>query len=311
MEPSRFQEFSRREWARFADSSDVTLEPAEIRDLTGFNDVLSLDEVQKIYLPIQWLLNLCISTSVPERKVVDSFIGHVQPRIPFMVGIVGSVAVGKTSIARLLRRLLSELPVEPTVELVATDGFLLPNSQLEKRGLMKRKGFPESYDLSALVSFLSSIRAGVPEVSVPVYSHHLYDRIPGAVQVVSCPDVLILEGLNLLLDTFPADAPHPSVLVSDFLDFSIYVDAEEQHIREWYIDRFLALRNTAFRDPASYFCWASALGLDEAVETAGQIWTEVNRPNLFTNILPTRHKANLILEKGADHLVQKVLFRRN
>lgn len=309
--PGRFplyHDFSRAQWAALRGSVPMTVLAHELAHLEGLGDVLSLDEVEEIYLPLCRLAGLHAAASRGVQQITGDFLGRPFTGVPYVIGIAGSVAVGKSTIARLLQTLLAELPGRPAVELVTTDGFLYPNAELERRGLMQRKGFPESYDRRRLVSFLAAVRSGEADLQVPVYSHLTYDVQPGRAQVVSLPEILIVEGLNLLQNT--ARDGVSDILVSDFLDFSIYVDADQRHIRQWYVDRFLALRLTAFRDPASFFHRYSRLTDDEAASTAGQIWDEINYPNLVQNILPTRSRARLVLEKGADHLVRGVRLRR-
>ena len=252
------------------------------------------------YLPLSRLLNLYVATAQSLHRVTDTFLGKPAAKVTYIVGIAGSVAVGKSTTARILQALLARWPDHPRVDLVTTDGFLFPNRVLEERGLMTRKGFPESYDQRALVRFLADVKAGVAEVSAPVYSHEAYDIVSDQQLTVRQPDVLILEGLNVL----------QGGAVSDFFDFSIYVDADEAHIEQWYIERFLTLRETVFRSEHSFFRRFAALTDDEAVSTARQIWTEINGRNLRENILPTRERAHLILEKGPDHAVRTVRLRR-
>jgi type I pantothenate kinase len=272
--------------------------------------VLTTGEVEEVFLPLARLISLYVRASADVQHVAASFLGRQLTPVPFVIGIAGSVAVGKSTASRVLQALLSRLPARPAVDLVTTDGFLFPNAVLEGRDLMKRKGFPESYDLRALVSFLAAVRGGQPEVAVPVYSHLTYDVVPGACQVVRRPDILIIEGLNVLQQASTAAGRVPTVRVSDFLDFTIYLDADQAHIRQWYIDRFLALRDGAFQDPASYFHKYSALTRDEAIGTAGQIWDDINGPNLRHNISPTRSRARIIMEKAEDHRVRRIRLRR-
>lgn len=303
-----YLDFSREEWAALRGARPMPLKEDELPQLEGLGDVLSLEEIEKIYLPLCRLLSLHIAASGGMKQVTGDFLGRSLSDVPYIIGIAGSVGVGKSTLARVLRALLAELPQRPVVDLVTTDGFLYSNAELERRGLMKRKGFPESYDRRRLVDFLAAVRGCWPDLQVPVYSHLVYDLVPDQVQVVSRPEILIVEGLNLLQNTARDGASER--LVSDFLDFTIYVDAREQHIRRWYTDRFLMLRRTAFTDPASYFHRYSQLTDDEATTTAGQIWDEINCPNLMKNILPTRGRARLVLEKGMDHLVRRVRLRK-
>jgi type I pantothenate kinase len=306
---SRFIRFSRDEWARLRDSTPLTLTEADLDRLRSLNDKVSMDEVVQVYLPLSRLLNLYVETAQGLYRATATFLGNHQAKVPFVIGIGGSVAVGKSTISRILEALLSRWTNHPRVDLVTTDGFLYPNAVLEERGLLRRKGFPESYDRGRLVRFMAEVKAGTPEASAPVYDHQRYDIIPGEFQVVRQPDILILEGLNVL--QAPEHRPHLSQLyVSDFFDFSIYVDADETDIEQWYVERFLTLRDTIFRDPTSYFHRYSALLETEAREVARGIWRDINWVNLRENILPTRERAHLILWKGPNHFVQNIQLRR-
>jgi type I pantothenate kinase len=303
-------DLDREAWSALSASTPLPLTDADVERLRGLGDPIDLAEVDAIYRPLSRLLDLYIEAAAHRREATSTFLrGNGKP-VPYVIGIAGSVAVGKSTVSRLLRELVARWPATPRVELITTDGFLLPNAELERRGLMQRKGFPESYDRRALVRFLSKVKSGRPEVSAPVYSHLVYDIVPGEKVVVRQPDVLIVEGLNVLQPPRPT-AEHPSSLaVSDFFDFSIYVDAREQDVRQWYVDRFLSLRSTAFARPESYFHRYAALSDDEAVETAEHIWDSINAPNLRENILPTRSRATLVLTKGSDHSVQRVRLRK-
>ena len=306
---SRFIEFSRAEWARLRLSTPLPLSEAQLRPLVGLNEWMSLDEVSDIYLPLSRLLNLYVGATQRLHDATTTFLGGTSPRMPYVIGVAGSVAVGKSTASRVLQALLSSWPSHPRVELVTTDGFLYPLDVLATRGLLHRKGFPESYDVRRLVRFLADVKSGVPEVSAPVYSHLAYDIVPGEYQVVRQPDIVIVEGLNVLQTGSGRGGKIP-MFVSDFFDFSIYVDAHEANIEQWYIERFLTLRATLFQNPSSYFHRYAALTPDEAVETARRIWETINLVNLRENVLPTRERAHLILEKGRDHAVRRVKLRK-
>jgi type I pantothenate kinase len=307
---SAYTNFSRAEWARLRDTTPLTLSETDLAELQGLNEQLSMDEVKEVYLPLSRLLNLHAAASRELMRVTDRFLGKTVASSPYILGVAGSVAVGKSTTARVLRALLARWPDHPRVDLVTTDGFLYPNRVLEERGLMARKGFPESYDLRRLVRFVADLKSGAAEVTAPVYSHLVYDIVPGEEQVVRRPDLLILEGLNVLQggDRRPEDEGRP--YVSDYFDFSIYVDAEEPHIKEWFLQRFRRLRETAFRDPKSYFQKYAHLSEAEATAFASRVWEEINGANLRENILPTRERAHLVLEKGPDHHVERVRLRR-
>ncbi|GAB3600227.1 type I pantothenate kinase [Microbacterium tumbae] len=303
---SPYREIDRGEWARLALGLDQPLTETEVVALRGLGDRLELDEVREVYLPLSRLLSLYASATRQLGAATSAFLQEDDTTTPFVVGVAGSVAVGKSTIARLLRELMSRWPGTPRVELVTTDGFLYPNAELERRGLMDRKGFPESYDRRALISFLTEVKSGADEVRAPFYSHMRYDIVPDAHVVVRRPDVVIVEGLNVLQ---PPPAPN-DVAVSDLFDFSIFVDADTAHIERWYVDRFLALRQGAFSNPSSYFNVFAHLTDEEAVQTALGYWNDINMPNLVENVMPTRHRATLVLNKGADHAVESVLLRK-
>jgi type I pantothenate kinase len=309
MTVSRYTSFNRAEWARLRDATPLTLSEADLTELRGLNEQLSMREVEEVYLPLSRLLNLHVAATRELERVTDRFLGKTVAPNPYILGVAGSVAVGKSTTARVLRALLARWPDHPRVDLVTTDGFLYPNRVLEERGLMARKGFPESYDRRRLVRFVADLKAGVAEVTAPVYSHLVYDILPGEMQVVRQPDILILEGLTVL-DGSDVRSVDDSLFVSDHFDFSIYVDAPEAHIKEWFLQRFRRLRETAFRDPKSYFGKYAQLSEEEAQAFAGRVWDEINGVNLRENILPTRERAHLILEKEPDHAVGGVKLRR-
>jgi type I pantothenate kinase len=305
---SRFVEFSRAEWARLRASTPLPLTEPQLRGLVSLNEPMSLDEVADIYLPLSRLLNLYVAATQNLHNATATFLGSAAPRVPYVVGVAGSVAVGKSTASRVLKALLSRWPGHPQVDLVTTDGFLYPQRVLEARGLVRRKGFPESYDVRRLVRFLADVKSGAPEVSAPVYSHLAYDILPGEYQVVRQPDIVIVEGLNVLQTG--GSRPGRPMFVSDFFDFSIYVDAHESDLEQWYIERFLALRETVFQSPSSYFHRYASLTTAEAIETARTIWRTVNLVNLEENVLPTRERAHLILTKGRDHAVRRIRLRK-
>ena len=301
---SPFVDFSRAEWARLRASTPLTLIDSDLTTLRGINERIDLDEVAAVYLPLSRLLNLHVAAAQALHQTTDTFLGTPPERVPYVIGIAGSVAVGKSTTARILQALLARWPSHPRVDLVTTDSFLYPNRVLEERGILNRKGFPESYDQRALVQFVADVKAGTADVEAPVYSHLTYDLVPDQRVVVTHPDVLIVEGLNVL------HAGGGRLFVSDYFDFSIYVDAQEADVEKWYEERFLTLRETAFRDPSSYFRRFAQLSEADAIATARQIWAEINGVNLRENILPTRERARLILEKGPDHLVRAVRLRK-
>jgi type I pantothenate kinase len=307
---SRFIELSRAEWARLRASTPLPLTESQLRGLVGINERMSLDEVADIYLPVSRLLNLYVAATQELHRATATFLGSDTPRMPFVIGIAGSVAAGKSTAARVLKALLSSWPNHPSVDLLTTDGFLHPRRVLEARGLMQRKGFPESYDVRRLIQVLADVKSGVPEVAAPVYSHLVYDIVPGETQVVRQPDVLIVEGLNVLQTGGARGESRRMMFVSDFFDFSIYVDANESDLEYWYVERFLTFRETVFRNPSSYFHQFADLAVEDAIDTARGIWRSVNLVNLRENVLPTRERAQLILEKGRDHAVRRVRLRK-
>lgn len=301
-----FLSFNRQQWAELRKSVPLTLTEQDLKPLLGINEELSLDEVRTIYLPLVRLINYYIEERIQRQQVMNRFLGVNPDKVPYIISIAGSVAVGKSTSARILQSLLSQWPEVRKVDLITTDGFLYPLEKLQKDNLLHKKGFPVSYDTSRLVRFLADIKSGKPNVKAPVYSHLVYDIVPDQFDVVDQPDILILEGLNVL----QTDDRSTQTFVSDFVDFSIYVDADENLLKKWYISRFLKFRQSAFSDPNSYFKHYASLSEEEAVSTASRIWDEINGLNLRENILPTRERANLILTKGADHAVELVKLRK-
>jgi type I pantothenate kinase len=307
---SPYRVFSRAEWAKLREDTPMTLTPDEVTRLRSLHDRLDMSEVEEIYLPLSRLLSLYVAATQRLFVAQQRFLGTEDSKVPFIIGVAGSVAVGKSTTARVLQALLKRWPNVPTVDLVTTDGFLLPNAILEREGLMEKKGFPESYDLPALLRFLSDIKAGRRPVRAPVYSHLCYDVMPNQWIEIDRPDILIVEGLNVLQTARPPRDGKAIPYVSDFFDFSVYLDADEDVLQGWYVDRFLTLRGTAFRDPKSYFHRYSTLSDAEAVATATSIWKRINLVNLHESILPTRQRADLILKKRENHLVGEVALRR-
>jgi type I pantothenate kinase len=309
-QPNPYRVFSRDEWAHLRADTPLTLTVDDLVRLQSINDPISVDEVVAIYLPLSRLLSLYVAATQGLFKATQRFLGAEDGKAPYVIGIAGSVAVGKSTTARVLKALLSRWPNTPKVELVTTDGFLFPNAELKRLGLMERKGFPESYDAAAIVRFLSAVKAGERNVHAPAYSHLTYDVLDGEGVTVDRPDILIFEGLNVLQPGRLAKDGRAIAFVSDFFDFSIYLDAEEALLRQWYIQRFMRLRQTAFQDPRSFFKRYADLKEAEALAIATGLWEKINLPNLLENILPTRPRAGLVLRKGASHMIEEVALRK-
>ena len=305
----RFVHVSRDEWADLRAATPMTLRDPELDRLRGINERIDLDEVATVYLPLSRLLNLYVNATQDLHKVSATFLGSISPKVPYIIGVAGSVAVGKSTVARILQTLLAQWPDHPKVDLITTDGFLYPNAVLEERGMMGRKGFPESYDTRELLRVLREIKSGAASVEAPVYSHVVYDIIPDRRVVIEQPDIVILEGLNVL-QTGPARGERATEFVSDYFDFSIYVDAAVADIEQWYVERFITLRESVFQDPDSFFRHYAGLTDDEAIDIAHGIWREINGRNLRENIAPTRERASLIVRKRKDHRVERVSLRR-
>ncbi|HZY52942.1 MAG TPA: type I pantothenate kinase [Reyranella sp.] len=312
MRDDAYRTFTRAEWAKLRANTPLTLAEADIASLRGVNDKVSLEEIADVYLPLSRLLNLHVRAARNLNGVTDTFLGQPVGGRTYIIAVAGSVAVGKSTFARVLRALMARWPDHPAVDLVTTDGFLYPLRELQAKQLMSRKGFPESYDTRRMVQFLADVKAGHAEVRAPVYSHQAYDIVPDDWQTVRRPDVLIFEGLNVLqpgLSGGTGGRP-ASVILSDFFDFSIYLDARTSDIEAWYLERFLLLQRTVFQQPTSYFHHLKDLGPDEARAAGHRIWTEINGVNLRDNILPTRERAHVVLSKGADHSIEQVSLRQ-
>ncbi|MEH7385656.1 type I pantothenate kinase [Bacillus sp. JJ1521] len=302
---TNYIEFNREKWAELRNKTPLLLTAEELESIRGINEEISLQEVEEIYLPLTRLINLKVEASQQLQGVTNSFLDYKAKKVPYIIGIAGSVAVGKSTAARVLQTLLSRWDNHKKVGLVTTDGFLYPNATLESKGLMSRKGFPESYDTQKLIQFMMKVKSSKRKVEAPLYSHLTYDVLKDKVEMIDQPDILIVEGINVL----QVSKAH-SVFVSDFFDFSIYIDADVRNIKNWYIERFLTLQKTAFQNPKSYFHRYTELSLDEAIQKATDIWEEINAKNLRENILPTRRRAKVVLKKGEDHLMEKVYLKK-
>jgi len=308
--PSPYATFTRQDWAKLRADTPLTLDAADLDRLSSLNDPIDVNEVEQIYLPISRLLAFYVTARQQLFRATQRFLGHGETRVPYVIAVAGSVAVGKSTTARVLRALLARWPATPKVDLVTTDGFLLPNAVLQREGLMNRKGFPESYDVQALIRFISDIKAGKREVTAPVYSHLVYDVVRGEQLVVDRPDIVIIEGLNVLQTGDKPQNGRVTPFVSDFIDFGIFLDADEPLLHRWYVERFMRLRETAFRDPQSYFRKYAQVSKTEAMEQAEKLWADINLPNLRENIRPTRPRADLILKKGRSHRIDEVRLRK-
>ncbi|AGI90098.1 type I pantothenate kinase [Streptomyces albidoflavus] len=311
-EATPYVDLTREQWSALREKTPLPLTADEVEKLRGLGDVIDLDEVRDIYLPLSRLLNLYVGATDGLRSALNTFLGEKgeQSGTPFVIGVAGSVAVGKSTVARLLQALLARWPEHPRVELVTTDGFLLPMAELRARGLTARKGFPESYDRRALTRFVADIKAGKDQVTAPVYSHLVYDIVPDRRLTVNRPDILIVEGLNVLQPALPGKDGRTRVGLADHFDFSVYVDARPEDIERWYLNRFRKLRATAFQDPSSYFRRYTQVSEEEALDYARSTWRTINLPNLVENVAPTRGRANLVIRKGPDHKVRKLSLRK-
>lgn len=304
---SPFVEISRSDWAALGQNTELPLTEAEITQIRGLGDFLDLKEVTEVYLPLSRLLNLYVTEAQKLHDVTSNFLGERAKRTPFIIGVAGSVAVGKSTVSRLLKEMLSRWETTPKVALITTDGFLYPNAELEKRNLMHRKGFPESYDRLALLKFVADIKSGAESVAAPVYSHLSYDIVADEQVTIESPDVVIIEGLNVL----QSPGQDQDVALSDYFDFKIYVDADVAYVTEWFLNRFKQLREGAFTNPKSYFHKYAEMDFDKALERANEIWQTINLPNLVENIQPTKSRATLVLRKGENHAVESVLLRKS
>ncbi|MBT4522666.1 MAG: type I pantothenate kinase [Halieaceae bacterium] len=308
--PSAYRHFSARQWAALRTEAPNVLSESEVIALRGSGEVIALEEVKRIYLPLSRLLNLYVGVTQDLHRVTSSFLGQLQPKVPYIIGLAGSVAVGKSTTARILQALLARWPNHPKVELITTDGFLHSNAVLEEKGIAERKGFPESFDTRTLISFLNAVKSGKGNVQAPVYSHEFYDILPGEYLLINQPDILIVEGLNVLQIPHKKEGSEALPAISDFFDFSIYLDAEVEHIEQWFLERLLNLRATAFKDPQAYFHGLAQQDEDDVIAFARNIWKTINEQNLQQNILPTRERAQLILRKNKTHRISDIYLRK-
>lgn len=302
--------FTREQWGHFRQDMPLTLNESDLQKLSGQNEMVSLSEVEKVYLPLSRLLSFYVTGVQTLHKATSRFLGRPEPKVPYIIGIAGSVAVGKSTTSRVLQALLSRWPDHPNVSLVTTDAFLYPNAELEERGLMSRKGFPESYDVESLLALLDGIKSGKHKLQAPVYSHHHYDIVPGEFVTIDQPDIVIVEGLNILQVGAKRPGAQPTRFVSDFFDFTIFVDAKIDAIKKWFMDRLLLFRDSAFKDKEAYFHYLSSMTQEEMVKFGERVWHEINELNLIENILPYRERARLILNKADDHSVKEILLRK-
>lgn len=309
-ELTAYLQFSREQWCQFRHDTPLTLTDEDLIRLRGKNEVVSIREVEEIYLPLSRLINLYVKATQTLHQVSSKFLGTSEPKVPYIIGLAGSVAVGKSTTSRILQALLSCWPEHPRVELVTTDGFLYPNKELERREIMHRKGFPESYDIQKLIKFLHAIKSGEKNIKAPVYSHHNYDIVTNEYITIEKADIVIVEGLNILQTGPTKLGAQPWLFVSDFFDFTVFVDAEIEIVKQWYINRILYFHETSFKDPSAYFHYLSKVTKSEVAEFAAKVWQEINELNLIENILPFKNRARLVLEKASDHSVQKVYLRK-
>lgn len=307
---SPYVQFTRQQWCDFRQDTPLTLTEADLDKLRGQMEVVSLKEVEEIYLPLSRLLSLYVTATQGLHQASGEFLGRPEPKVPYIIGVAGSVAVGKSTTSRVLKALLSRWPNHPRVEVITTDGFLYPNAVLEEQQLMQRKGFPESYDLQHLLTVLNELKSGKHNVNIPVYSHHAYDIVPDEFEVVDQPDIVIVEGLNILQTGIKQSIDCPRIFVSDFFDFSLFVDAETTTLEKWFVDRVLSFCEGPFKDTDAYFHYLASMNKEEVIKFSERVWREINEVNLMENILPFKNRAQLILEKAADHSVQKVFLRK-